>query len=155
MRSGTTLPRGRRLRWLERPDALVSTLWPFAVDGFLICSKDQRRTPRSCSLLDFGELLTDCVSGEVRQETGLQIRIPALISSAAAASDSACTQKCLPSGLLPHGSRTPFTILPACISSNASCHSVKGEMRFRIRSRLRRPDASSPMTLSQIGQLCE
>ena len=28
VRSGTTLPRGRRLRWLERPDALVSTRWP-------------------------------------------------------------------------------------------------------------------------------
>ena len=52
-----------------------------------------------------------------------------------------------------HGRSTPLTMTPECISSNASCHSLSGEMRLRIGSRSILPVASSEMTFSQIGQL--
>ena len=54
---------------------------------------------------------------------------------------------------LAHGWSTPLTITPECISSNASCHSLSGEMRLSIGSRSILPLASSEMTFSQMGQL--
>ena len=47
--------------------------------------------------------------------------------------DSGTFQSCY----LPRGSRTPLMILPECISSNASRHSVRGDTRFSTWSRFK------------------
>ena len=63
-----------------RPAAAVAL---FNVDGsiLLLRRKDNDKWTMPGGTLDFGESLTDCAIREVREETGLQIRITGLIGT--------------------------------------------------------------------------